>query len=180
MVYGLNQEGVRGGGHEAFVAAMAAFLRPRLYVEVGVAQGETFKQVAPHCDEARAIDVNDSGRAAVLAAGGQFFLGDSCAVLADWPDGAIELAFLDSSHEYQKTIDECRLLDRKVALNGCIILHDAYPPNEGYTGDGYCGGVWRAVEVIRATLGWEGMTWPAEYGVASFRKHGGRQLQWKT
>lgn len=178
-MYGLEPSPAEPIEHGPLVAAIAAFLRPAVYVELGVAAGDTFKLVASHCGEAWGVDLSPDSAAPVTSAGGHFYLGKAREFLLSREDASIDFAFLDSSHDFADTIDECIFLNAKVRKNGVILLHDAYPPNVEQQERGRCGDVWKAIPIIKANLEWEVTTLPAQYGLAICRKNCGRQLLWK-
>ena len=177
-MYGLQPADAESIQHGPLVAAIAMFLRPILYVELGAAQGETFRIVAPHAARAVAVDLSASNERH-FAGLGEFWCGDTRDFLKAQPDDSIDLAFLDSSHEFMQTCDECELLNVKVRRNGIILLHDAYPPNEEQLSSDRCGDVHLAIDFLKTNLGWEVTTLPAQYGLAICRKNMGRQLLWK-
>ena len=182
-MYGYAQSYPSGGNHEDLVAAIAQFLEPRVYVELGVANGETFKKVFKYVREiATAVDLEDRrfdapyGEAKFV-----YFKGDTREYLRSQEDMTIDLAFLDSSHEEQDTLEEFELLDAKVRDNGVVLLHDAYPPDEIHAVSKRCGYVWRAVHALKERYRerWEFCTLPSEFGVAVARKNLGRQIFWE-
>lgn len=180
MVYGLTRSNPVGGDHGDLLAALARFLRPWTYLELGVADGATFRKVA-----------------AVMAEWGGTFVGvdhapvappmpdcvaaDTVAYLKSLPGDSVEFVFLDSSHEYQATMQEIDQIERVLVPNGVLAMHDTYPPSESQERPGYCGDVWRAAEMLLlVSLSLESMTLPAQYGLTLARKCARRQLLWKA
>jgi len=53
--------------------------------------------------------------------------GDDVAYLEQQPDAALDWAYIDSSHQYDHTLEELTVLDRKVAARGWILGHDWWP-----------------------------------------------------
>jgi SAM-dependent methyltransferase len=178
MVYGRTQCDPVGGNHGDLIAALAAFLRPQVYVELGVLNGATFDLVAPYCDRAigvdRTIPFERQGDA-------RFVQMDTVEWMKLQDRESVEFVFLDSSHEYMATLNELIEIERLLMPNGILAMHDTYPPNEAQERQGYCGDVWRAVRDLNPTV-WEKMTLPAQYGVTLARKLPSnitRQLAWK-
>jgi hypothetical protein len=67
-------------------------------------------------------------------------VGDDRHVLASFDDGYLDWAYVDSSHAYGHTVDELRLLDRKVRPGG-VIAGDDWQPDPDHRHHG----VYRAV-----------------------------------
>jgi Predicted O-methyltransferase len=167
--------------HGRLVAAIAAALQPSLYVELGCFRGDTFEMVEPYCAKAVAVDHADySMFFEPRGLASNFVHMDTLAYLATLEDSSVELCFLDSSHKEEATIHEFEALTPKMVKNGVVLFHDSYPPNEEYTQDGKCGGVWRAIEHLRKTSAYfEFATLPFQYGLTIARKSFGKQLLWK-
>ena len=178
MVYRLDESAPVGGSRCALIAALAAFLKPDLYVELGVDQGETFRMTAPHCAKSIAVDIADNASSINGTQNSRFVRSDTVAFLRTMPAESVDFAFLDSSHDAEITYRELAELDRVMVVNGVIAMHDTYPPRKLYTGDEYCSDVHTVPANIAARYGWEVMTLPAEYGVTVCRKHRGKQVQW--
>jgi hypothetical protein len=53
--------------------------------------------------------------------------GDSLEALTGFPDGSLDTAYLDSSHEYQATLSELDLLSSKVRPCGWLMGNDYVP-----------------------------------------------------
>lgn len=183
-MYGTAQSEPHGSGlsHSIFVASIAQFLKPSIYVELGVADGQTFKMVHGIAEKSYAVDISQKTYD-FLAADGLadcFHCEDSIVFLSKQPEESISLCFLDSSHEEESTIKEFQALSPKMEKNGVVLFHDSYPPNELHTGAGACGGVWKAIERLKRDANgyFEFATFPSQFGITVARKNFGRQLLW--
>jgi hypothetical protein len=168
--------------HGKFVASIAQFLRPKLYIELGCRLGETFAQVEPYCENAVAIDcVNHEEWLRAKGLQECFVQSDTIEYMNAQEDESVDLCFLDSSHEEEATVLEFDAIAPKMRKNGVVLFHDTYPPNEQCTASDRCGGVWRAIERIKAkhSCSFEFATFPAQYGITVARKNLGRQLLWR-
>lgn len=180
-MYRKQQSERSGGSHADLILALVRFLQPRTYVELGVAQGETFEPVhreqiskgrfAVGCDlsiQARPIIGVDYGV-------------KSLDFVRPMLDRSVDLAFIDADHRHDSVIADVMELSPKMAPNGIVLLHDTYPPNETYLADGYCSDSWRAAQTLHNQHGsyYESVTLAAEWGLTIIRFHGGRQLGWK-
>lgn len=168
--------------HGALVAAIAAFLKPNLYVELGCFQGATFEMVEPYCGRAIAVDHVEDYRAFLdmRGLGHCFVCSDTLDFIAHLENESVDLCFLDSSHEEEATVREFHALVPKITKNGVVTFHDSYPPNQEYTQPGKCGGVWHAIERIqKENAFFEFVTLPSQFGVTIARKNFGKQLLWR-
>jgi predicted O-methyltransferase YrrM len=168
--------------HHPLVAAIAKFLRPELYIELGANGGATFLLTLPYVGKGIAVDIEPyESFFANMPSNGQFVRQDTVEFLKTMDDDSVDLCFLDSSHAYEATIAEFELLTRKVRPNGVVLFHDTYPSNEAYTGPGACGRVFAVIPILKQRYAdmWEFSTLPAEFGLTIARKNLGRQLLWQ-
>jgi predicted O-methyltransferase YrrM len=179
VVYGPTQSDPVGGDHGDLIAALAAFLRPQVYVELGTCNGATFDRVAPHCGAAFGVDLNVPSE---RQGDPRFVQMDTVEYLKTLRAESVDFIFLDSSHEYDATLRELQEIERVLVPNGVLAMHDTYPPNAEQERQGYCGDVWRAADEELNPVIFERMTLPAQYGVTLARKlpTNGRHLAWKA
>lgn len=180
-MYGTTQSAAdtRDPVHSNLVAAIAAFLRPSLYVELGASYAETFSKVVPYCDRAVAVDMKDyRDHYDSLGLAEMFACADTVAYLGHLDHDTVDMAFLDSSHAYEKTMEEWAALEPRVRPNGVVCFHDSYPPNIEHQEEGQCGKVFKAIEYIKSRYSqtWEFCTLPAQFGVTIARKNLGKQV----
>ena len=167
--------------HEPLVAAIAAFLRPELYVELGANGGSTFRAAIPFVGRGIAVDIEPYEHLFEGIPNGQFVRGDTLAFLRGLDAECIDLCFLDSSHDMDATIAEFEELVRTMRANGVVLFHDSYPANEAYTSPGACGRVCDAIPLLKSRFAaiFEFATLPAQHGLTIARKNLGRQLLWR-
>lgn len=168
--------------HGNFVAAIAQFLRPNFYVEIGCFQGSTFEKVEPYCGKAVAVDIKQESydHLALRGYGENFVCMSSLEYIATLQDESVDLCFIDSSHEEEMTVKEFHAITPKLVRNGMLLFHDSYPPNHDFERPDRCGGVARAIERIRREPGnFEFCTFPSQYGITVARKSFGRQVLWR-
>jgi len=185
MVYGPTPSNPVGGDHGDFLAALAQFLKPWRYLELGVADGATFAKVIPHVlTFSIGVDLNPGPGAFAATSDGKsgIFRRDTVAFMEEQPPQSFDLIFLDSSHEYKATIGEIREIERVIVQNGVLAMHDTYPPSKEQERQGYCGDVWRVAERLIDWQGWECMTLAAQYGITLARRlpESGSHLAWKA
>jgi len=184
MVYGPTPSDPVGGDHGDFLAALAIFLKPWRYLELGVADGATFAKVIPHVGTfSIGVDLNPGPGAFAVTSDGKsaIFRRDTIAFMEEQPPQSFDLVFLDSSHEHKATLKELVQIVRVLTPNGILAMHDTYPPSEEQCAPGRCGDVWRAAkDITEASSHLESMTLPAQYGITLARKCDGKQLLWKA
>ena len=79
-----------------------------------------------------------------------FHVGDDRQILATFPDSYFDWVYLDSSHDFDHTLEELGLLERKVAPHGLITGDDYWvQPDHVHHG------VYRAVHRFLETHPWE-------------------------
>jgi hypothetical protein len=79
----------------------------------------------------------------------EFHIGDDLSILPTFADRSLDWAYLDSSHQYEHTLQELALLDRKVSA---VIMGDDW--REDPNADDSNAGCARAVRVFCESSGW--------------------------
>jgi len=179
MVYGPTPSDPVGGDHGDFLAALAIFLKPWRYLELGVADGATFAKVARTSEKWGCACTGVDRTPTCNGVPGTIVTADTVEFMKAQPDDFFDLIFLDSSHEFEATMRELTEIERVLAPNGVLAMHDTYPPNESEEDPGRCGGAWKAAAALRYRSVLETMTLPAQYGITLARKSNGNQLLWK-
>ena len=85
----------------------------------------------------------------------------------------VDVLFVDTSHEYRHTLDECRAYVPRVAPGGVALFHDTKLMSwRGYEWDGEAAPVWQALDDYCAETGrsWENLD--GEYGLGILRVDG--------
>ncbi len=154
----LSQLELTGEYYTELLARIHGFLRPRTYVEIGVAQGKSLRLAAPGT---RAIGIDPEPKIAEP-------LGAHITVHAETSDAffashdleaelggrKLELAFIDGMHLFEFALRDFIHLERHCAPGATILMHDCYPLDEAtaarerrtafWTGD-----VWRALLALQ-------------------------------
>lgn len=133
-------------------------LRPRTYIEIGVAQGQSIAAARP---ETLAIGIDPEPQIAVP-------LGPRTRIVAETSDRyfathdiraeldnlPIELAFIDGMHQFEFALRDFINVERHSSRESTILIHDCYPLNrltaerERKT-DFWTGDIWRLVLVLK-------------------------------
>jgi hypothetical protein len=119
--------------YHALLGAIHAHLAPRTYVEIGVAQGESFAMALPET-LAVGIDpvlerqepVNRSAKLFAMTSDRFFAEHDLAVVLEGKP---VDLAFIDGLHHFEFALRDFMHLERFCIRESLILLHDCYPGN---------------------------------------------------
>jgi len=140
------------------LAAIHAHLRPRTYVEIGVADGASIALALPGT---RAIGVDPAPRIAkplgpyvsirAMKSDDYFAAHDVAGDLGGLP---IDLAFIDGMHQFEFALRDFINIERHCAPRSTILIHDVYPvtrlsaEREQHTGF-WSGDIWRLVLILR-------------------------------
>ena len=154
---------------------------PVRYLELGIGNGQTFRAVAPLCDEAWAVDRSGVKLSNAMKADNvlrfsmttdDFFEGQV--------DKAFDVIFIDALHEKEQVLKDFDNSFKAVKDNGLILMHDGFPPNKAGMGKNRSWNTWEAISRIRhgSTNGaYECTTLPFGHGVTIIRK-AAKQLPW--
>lgn len=151
--------------HEDLIAALAKFLRPSLYVEIGVAQGRTYRKVMRYARETRGCDIDP--RTPPYPG---VVIQDSLRFIRSLEDGSVDLALIDAEHRADQAEKEFVVLEPKMSPNGVVLFHDVYPPNRDFLDAGRCGDVFEVSGWMASRPGVESLTLASEYGLMLVRR----------
>ncbi len=128
---GLSRLAFSGSPYGQVLAAIHAALRPAFYLEIGVFQGESLRLAHP---ATFACGVDPEPRVEEpLGPSRHVFAETSDAFFARWPERpevalrAVDLAFLDGLHRFEQTLRDFINVERRVAANATILIHDCIP-----------------------------------------------------
>ncbi len=135
-----------------------AHLRPRTYVEIGVAQGDSIASVGP---ETRALGVDPEPKI-------EFELGPNVKIFAQPSDDffaqndvraelgglPVDLAFIDGMHQFEFALRDFMNIEPLCTPDSTILVHDVYPLNEltaarDRVTSFWSGDIWRLVLLLR-------------------------------
>jgi len=154
------------------------------YLELGIRNGSCFNQVAPHANQAFAVDIDKKSYGFIK---GNKNLQWHCGTTDSYFDSLahtpqmFDLVFIDADHCHESSFsDFCRVLPF-VRNNGLVLLHDTYPPDERYVDPSYCADTYKTPDAIKTKFPKEieMVTLPFFHGVSIVRKHMGKQLAWQ-
>lgn len=135
-----------------------AYLKPRTYIEIGVADGQSLSLARP---KTRAIGVDPEPKVSVP-------LGPRTRIIAEKSDDyfahhdvrgeleglPVDLAFIDGMHQFEFALRDFINIEKRGASGSTILIHDCYPLNR-HTAERerqtrfWSGDIWRLVLVLR-------------------------------
>lgn len=87
-----------------------------------------------------------------------------------------DIVFIDTSHEYEHTLRECRAYVPRVAAGGVALFHDTHVMGwPGYSWDRDVSPVWAALDDYCAEAGLEWRDLPGEYGLGILERPPGAE-----
>lgn len=167
--------------HSEFIAQLAKWLSPKVYVEFGVgyAGPHTYPYMVNnfHQCEVYGVDIVDLKNNLPKRNGAHFFHGTTDAFMKQWnKDKMIDLCFIDADHVCHEVINDVeRVLPYIQPDTGIICLHDTWPPSKDYTSVDKCNTAYQAPYILKnkySSKELEILTIPAPYGITLIRKVG--------
>lgn len=148
-----------GPDYQDWLGHLQAALKPAFYVEIGIETG-TSLQLARAPTRAIGIDPHPQIEGIAWSAStsihgvtsAQFFADP--ALTADIA-GPVELAFIDGDHRFEAVLQDLAELERFMAPDGIIAIHDTWPLDELTSGRShetgfYSGDGWKIVPCLKA------------------------------
>jgi tetratricopeptide (TPR) repeat protein len=147
-----------GPSYLDLLSAIHAHLRPRTYIEIGVATGLSITLASP---QTRAIGIDPSPqirqalgpnvRIVEKSSDDYFMTGDVHSDLRGLP---IDLAFIDGMHRFEFALRDFINIEKRATQNSTVLIHDCFPltrltaEREGRTAF-WSGDVWRLIVLLR-------------------------------
>ncbi len=159
--------------HSEFIASIAKWYRPNLFVEYGVENGTATRIIAPHCKRLVGVDINPECNHDIPKF--EFYnvsTREFKTLFLDKLKEPIDMAFIDAEHTSGAAFQDFEDLFPHLIESGIIFMHDTYPCAKEYLITGYCGDVWRVPDMIKAKYGRECeiLTIPIQPGLTMIRK----------
>lgn len=134
-------------------------LNGHTYVEIGVAKGHCFRQIA--ASSKIAIDPKPKDFGKELAPGESLFKMTSDAFFAECAEkiltpGKVDVAFVDGLHEFRQALRDIINLEKFMSRRGIVFVHDCNPPTREH------------VEVRKGS--WTGDVWKVAYYLTTYRR----------
>lgn len=154
----LRRRVARSGGYRPLLKRIHRHLRPRTYVEIGVAKGHTLALALPTTeaigvDPEPVLEVDLPGSARVFrTTSEEFFAGhDLRVLLAGLP---VDIAFIDGLHLFEVALEDFMHLERACGRDSVILVHDCNPLDEESatrhrTTRQWTGDVWKLIVCLK-------------------------------
>jgi len=147
-----------GEEYSGVLERVHAHLRPRTYLEIGVAHGASIRLAGP---ATRAIGVDPEPRIKfplgpnvriVAQTSDEFFARRD--VRADFGGLPVDLAFIDGMHRFEFALRDFMNIEALCTPSSTVLIHDAYPLNERTAArdrvtEFWSGDIWRLVLLLR-------------------------------
>jgi len=127
--------------HSDFLALLALIYRPDIYLELGVAEGETFVKVRPYCGRAIGVDPSPPSMEGDFRpqTTDKFFKSFNIKV---------DMIFIDADHSFSSAKKDLKNSYKLLNDGGIIIMHDTDPVDDKLFDPGYCGDSYKLVDLI--------------------------------
>jgi hypothetical protein len=135
--------------HSDFIAILANIYKPKVYVELGLYEGETLKKVQPFIEKGYGIDMNKNPSLEdlkvypnlnIIYSTTNFFF-------ENFNEG-IDMAFIDADHCYESALTDFENVYKRINPGGIIILHDTDPESDHLIHPEYCGDSYKIVKYL--------------------------------
>lgn len=135
--------------HSDFIAILAKMYTPKVYVELGLYQGESLSKVIPYIGKGYGIDMTPniflenlksySNLEIIYTTTNTFF--------ENFNEG-IDMAFIDADHCYESVVIDFENVYKRLNPGGIILLHDTDPESNHLIDPGYCGDSYKMVKYL--------------------------------
>lgn len=157
--------------HPQFIANLAKWYRPNLFVEYGVGNGAATSVFAPFCKKVICVDIK---KQFIPPSNIDFYEMSTREFKSYLPklNQPIEMAFIDADHKAEVVFEDFEDLFPYMIENGLLFLHDTFPCNKEFTHPNFCNDSWRVPDMIKKKYGdqCEVLTIPVQPGLTIVRK----------
>lgn len=162
--------------HVGFIANMAMWYKPEIFVEYGTSTGLTAKACAPYCGRLITVDVSHNQFVGPKPSNVQLCTCSTRNFKEILPtlESTIDMAFIDADHCADSAFADFEDLFPYITKNGLIFLHDTYPCEGKWTEPRYCGDSWKVPDRIKKKYSdvCEIVTLPIQPGLTMVKKLG--------
>ena len=158
--------------HTRFIANLAIFYRPNLFIEYGTGNGAATKIYAPFCKRVYGVDLNRSSPNIPNLTFFKMSTRDFKKVVLDKLTEPVEMAFIDADHKAEVAFEDFEDLFPHLIDNGIIFLHDTFPCDQQWAEPDFSGDSWRVSDMIKSKYGHlcDVFTIPVQPGLTMVRK----------
>ena len=165
--------------HSLILEAIASHMKPKVYVELGIAVCGTLNKVSPHAEDIYAVDAGANTATNIAEKERVKFFGEFTDDFANrWRNEIakeIDLIFIDADHSAESVKkDVINFLPWLKVDTGLMVLHDTWPPTKEHANPSNCGDCFKIKGWLRSIdQSLEVCTIPTQYGLTLIRKVGG-------
>ena len=167
--------------HEDLIELLGSFIRPKVYVELGLFHCDLFNRMIPHAEQLIGVDMNPAaGNFMQQSEKVRFFNGTTQEFAKELQENPlqIDLLFIDADHSKEAVLQDFYDYFPFVAPHGLILFHDTHPGDAKMLHRTLCDTAYQAIEELgKNTEEYELMTLPISPGVTICRKRK-KQLSW--
>lgn len=136
--------------HSSFIGYIAQIYKPKIYVELGLYHGETFRNVIPYTQMAYGIDIKPNEQLENIKNSHNNVEIKYCKTDEFFENytGSIDMAFVDADHCVDSVKKDFENILKRLNPGGIILLHDTDPENDKLIHPGYCGDSYKIVNIL--------------------------------
>jgi predicted O-methyltransferase YrrM len=153
--------------HVSFIESLATVINPKLYVEIGIYEGETFNKIT--AGKKIAVDINENSLHYVgITEEVTKIHGDSSSLRSHLLEisNSVDLLFIDADHHQSSVIADFTNIEPFMSVRGLVLFHDTYPGTVEYSAPEFCGDSFMAVPKLRQLFPiWNFVTLPVHPGL---------------
>ena len=153
--------------HAPLLQEIAQIVKPGVYAELGIYEGETFNLV--NADLKIAVDINSKSLEYIKSAENSVKICGNSLALCHYLDEAdiqLDMLFIDADHRKESVVQDFGLLEQHLSEKALVFFHDTYPLNEQMASPSYCGDSYLAIPELRADYkNWNFITLPVHPGL---------------
>lgn len=140
--------------HESFIESLATVIKPKISIEVGVAEGRVTRILSKNSTQVIAIDIDSRAINSIAKLKNvQGILGQSKEILEGLKNENVmpDLVFIDGDHRISQVMEDFDICFSMLKPEGFILLHDTYPRNQSFVSEinEWCGNSYLAPELVR-------------------------------
>lgn len=140
---------IEASWHPRLISNFSEVLKPKVYAEIGIYEGETFNLVdAP---KKYAVDISDVALNSIPDNGTTVKVLGTSKTLAGLllkENTKIDLIFIDANHEKNEVIQDFMNLESFFSEECIVLFHDTYPKNLEYSDSKFCGDAYAAIPIL--------------------------------
>lgn len=137
--------------HSDFIGIIASIIKPTIYLELGLYEGETLDKVIKHASYVYGVDIKKNSKLEQLENNNK----NKVKIIYDKTDTffedfnhKVDMAFIDADHCAKSALKDFENTLSRLSDDGIIIMHDTDPIANSYIGPKYCGDSYKIVPIL--------------------------------